>query len=111
MFEYVFFSIFGLVLAYMAYQVFKNKGFRGAMFGAPVAGTLGELDLGRRGMVRTKLKVHRLESNNVNSPEVGLEFVASTIGSWQMIPVSLTKSEAIELSALLAQAAAQSSSP
>jgi len=37
--------------------------------------------------------------------------VASTIRSWQMIPVSLTKSEAIELSALLAQAAAQSSSP
>jgi hypothetical protein len=109
MFDYIFFPIVGLVLAYMLYQVVRNKGFRGAMFGARVAGTVGELDLGRRGMVRTRLKVHRLESKNTNSPEVGLEFVASTIGSWQMIPVALTKSEALELSTLLAQAAAQSS--
>lgn len=107
MFEYVFFAIFGLVAVYMLYQVVRNRGFRGAMFGAPVAGTVGELDLGRRGMVRTRLKVHRLESKDATSPEVGVEFVTSTIGSWHMIPVALTRSEAVALSALLSQAAAQ----
>ena len=107
MLEYGFFAFLGLFAAYMLYQVVRNKGFRGAMFGSPVVGTLGEIDLGRRSMVRTRLKVHRLESRSVDSPEVGLELVTSTIGSWHMMPLSLTKSDALVLSTLLAQAAAQ----
>jgi hypothetical protein len=107
MLEYVFCAIVGFFAAYMLYQVVRNKGFRGAMFGAPVADTVGDLDLGRRGMVRTRLKVHRLESKDATSPEVGVEFVTSTIGSWHMFPVALTRSEAVALSTLLSQAAAQ----
>ncbi|MEP6654380.1 MAG: hypothetical protein ABJA82_13550 [Myxococcales bacterium] len=33
----IFFIIFGLVAASMLYKAIKNRGFKGAMFGAPVA--------------------------------------------------------------------------
>jgi hypothetical protein len=106
-FEYIFFAVFGLVVLNLLYRVVKNRGFRGAMFGAAVARTVGEVDLGRRGMVRTRLKVHSLEAREDGSPEVGIEFVATTIGSFSMTPLSLTRDQAHALSTLLSQAATE----
>lgn len=77
------------------------------MFGAPLARTVGEIELGRRGMVRTRLKVHRLEPRDATSPAIGIEFVATTIGSFSMTPLSLTRDQALALSVLLSRAAAE----
>ena len=106
-FEYLFFAVVALFGLHLLYQVVRNRGFRGAMFGAPVARTIGELDLGRRGMLRTRLKVHCLERRDDASPDVGIELVHTTFGSFAMSPLCLTRDQANSLSALLSQAAAE----
>jgi hypothetical protein len=106
-FAHVFLALFGLALLYFLYQVIKNRGFRGAMFGAPVARTIGEVDLGRHGMVRTRLKVHRLEPRDASSPETGIEVWTTTVGAFSVAPLPLTREQAVTLSTLLSQAAAE----
>jgi hypothetical protein len=105
--EYVFFALFVLALLYFLTQVIKNRGLRGAMFGAPVVRTIGELDLGRRGMVHARLKVHRLETRDTMSPEIGVEVLSTTVGSIGAMPLPLTRAQALTLSTLLSQAAAE----
>jgi hypothetical protein len=109
-FEYVFFAVFGLVVIGLLYQIIRNRGFRGAMFGAPVARMVGEVDLGRRGMVWTRLKVHRLESRNADSPEIGIEIVAKTFGSFGITGHSLSREQAVALSELLSEAVSEGGS-
>lgn len=104
-FQHIFFALFGLVAPNLLFQVIRNRGFRGAMFGAPAARTIGEIDLGRRGMVRTRLRVHRLEPRDTTSPEIGIEVVATTIGSFGITGHSLTRDQAVALSNFLSQAA------
>jgi hypothetical protein len=103
--EYIFFAVFGAVVLHLLYQVISKGGFRGAIFGAPVIRTIGAMDLGRKGLLRTRVKVHCLEARENDSPSVGIEVVHSTVGSFSMSPVSLTREQARELSVLLSQAA------
>lgn len=106
--QYLFFLVFGLGAAYFAFQVVRNRGLRGAMFGARLVRTIGELDLGRRGMVRTTLKVHCLEPRDSASPTVGVELVATSYGGFGMTPIALTSEQASGFAALLAQAVRES---
>lgn len=102
----IFFVIFGLVAANLLYRVIKNRGFKGAMFGAPVSRQVAEMELSSRGIVKTKLKVHLLSPRDPGEgPHVGVEVIQSTIGSWEMKPVALTRMEAKELADELARAA------
>jgi hypothetical protein len=108
---YLFFAVFGLVAVAMLWRVIKNRGWRGAMFGAPVRRLVSELDLGRKGMIRTRLRLHVLDpSDPAEGPHVGVEVVLSTIGSWEMKPISLTRIEAQRLAEELALAARESAS-
>ena len=91
----IFFVIFGLVAASTVFKVIKNRGWKGAMFGAPVGRQTGEMELPRRGMIKTKLKIHVLDPADAGEgPHVGVELIHSTIGSWEMKPLSLTREEA-----------------
>ena len=103
--EYLFFGLFGAVVLHLIYQVISKGGWRGALYGAPVIDTVGSMDLGRKGLLRTRLKVHRLEAREPGSPCVGIEFMHTTIGSFNVSPLPLTKDQAHMLSALLSQAA------
>jgi hypothetical protein len=105
--EHIFGTLAGLALVFFLYQVIKNRGFRGAIFGAPVVRTIGELDLGRQGMVRTKLRVHRLETAEPSSPEIGIEVSTTTIGSFNIAPIRLSRSQAMALNTLISQAVAE----
>ncbi len=102
--EYFVFVVFGLVAAHLLYKVVRNRGFRGAMFGAPVGRTVGEIALRSRGLVQCRLKVHTLIASS-NAPQIGLEIAHSTVGSWHMTPVSLTADEARQLADALGRAA------
>ena len=102
-FEYLFFVALGLVAASTLYRVIRNRGFRGALFGAPVRATVGEIELRPRGLVKSRLKIHTLGGGR-DSPQVGLEITHSTVGSWQMTPVSLTADEARRLAEALERA-------
>ena len=107
----IFFMLFGAVAASMIFKVIKHRGWKGAMFGAPVREMLAELELSRRGMTKTKLKVNVLDPHDPGEgPHVGVEVIHSTIGSWEMKPVSLTRAEARRFAEALLQAAAPSDS-
>jgi hypothetical protein len=110
-FEYLFFAAVGLITAGMLFKVIRNRGFRGAMFGAPLRRLVWELELETRGMVKTRLKIHVLEPRNASAgPHVGIEVVHSTFGSWQMSPIALTRVEAQKLADQLSAASRESAS-
>ncbi|MGH9713396.1 MAG: hypothetical protein ACRD5M_08880 [Candidatus Acidiferrales bacterium] len=97
-----------LAVGNFVYQAFKNHGVKGAIFGAPIGRTVGELDLGKNGPMSTKLKIHTLKSNELGTPTVGIELVNKSVASYQMMPIRLTTEQAGVLKELLAQAAAES---
>jgi hypothetical protein len=97
--------VFGAVLVPTIYKAVRNRGLRGAMFGAPLLQKIGELELSRGGLTKTKLRVHALDPRDrVDGPHVGIEVVRSTFASWEMSPVSLTRSEARQLADELSRA-------
>jgi hypothetical protein len=102
--NYLFFAFFAFAVGSMLYKIVRNRGFRGALFGAPVQSTVGEMELHSRGMVKSRLKVHEL-AGRANGIEVGLEIIHSTVGSWQTVPVALSASEARRLAEVLQLAA------
>lgn len=105
----VFFVVFGLVAASVVYKAIKNKGLRGAMFGAPLRRLVSDMELEPRGMMKTKLKVHVLDPPDVSGgPHVGVEVIHSTLGSWEMKPISLTRAEAQRLAEQLMLAVKES---
>jgi hypothetical protein len=95
--------IFGVVVAVWIYKLVAHGGLRGAMFGARVKATVGEIDLNAGGFIKQKLLIYRLESGS--DADIGLELRATTLASYQMQPVPLTKAQARTLSQLLAKAA------
>lgn len=103
-FEHLFFGLFAAFGVYAIYGVIKNKGFRGAMFGSPVLQTLGEVQGVKQGLVSVKLKIHVLEGRGDPEKRIGLELVAKSFASWQMMPITLSRSEAKALHSLLQQA-------
>ena len=104
-FELLFWLLFGGFALYFIFNVVRRGGFRGAMFNATVIDTVGEVEGSGQSMVKTKVKVHTLERNGVNL--VGLEFVSTTIASYEMTGLTLTQAEARRLIAALNQAVAK----
>src|SRR5579859_4893865 len=103
-------AIFALGLANLVYQAIKKGGLKGAMFGASITQTIGELDLGKSGpmQMQTMLKVHRLESRAPGTPTVGIELVNRSVVSYHMLPIRLTSEQAGALREFLARAVADS---
>jgi hypothetical protein len=105
--EALVYLILGAPALYLLFTVVRNRGFRGAMFGAPVTRTVGEIDLGRRRMVRTTARAYLLESGSPSAPEIGLEFSSKRFGRWNVFPLALTREQVRVFTVLLAEAAAQ----
>ena len=101
----IWYAVVALVLANLLYGIVKNRGLKGAMFGAPVTQTVGEIDLGRRGPLRTKLRVHTLDPRDATTPRVGLELVTTSLMSFSARGVPLTSEQARELGKYLSAAA------
>ena len=99
-FNYLFWTVFALVALTFLYRIVKHGGFKGAMFGADIARTVGEVECAKQSMVSSVIKVHVL-GGSASERAVGLEIVAKSIGSYQMFPVALSAAEARKLSALL----------
>jgi len=109
-FNYVFSAFFAVAVGSTLYQILRNRGFRGAMFGAPLRSTIVEIQLERRGMVKSQVKVHQLDGH-AKGIDVGLEIIHSTIGSWHAVPVSLSAADARRLAEVLDLAARNAASP
>lgn len=100
LFPFLFFAVFAFVAGSFVVKIFKHGGLKSAMFGAPIVGTVGEASGGGGKLMKLAVKVHRLGGS---SPEkaIGLEFVAKSFASYQMLPVTLSVAEAQRLSQLL----------
>ena len=90
------------VIAFFAlsfvYKIFKNGGIKGALFGSPIKQTIGEVvESGKT--IKSSLKIHQLENG-----KIGIEFITKTIGSYQVMPLSLSKIETENLISLLKSA-------
>jgi hypothetical protein len=105
-----FFFLFGMMVLYFTFQMVKNKGLKGALFGKPIAETVGELDLGTRRMARMRLRVHVLRSDDGRPADVGVEFTAKTFGGFSMMPVPLTVEQSKTLAMMLSDASSRAES-
>ena len=102
-FPFLFFAVFALVVGSFIYKVLKHGGLKAAMFGAPIASTIGEVKGGGVKFMNIAVKVHTLGGGSTDKA-VGLELVAKSVASYQMMPVTLSVSEAKKLVTLLQSA-------
>ncbi len=99
--ELVFFAIFFGIIAYFGYSTIRHGGFKGAMFGAKILSSVGEVSSTKRGLMSQKLKVHILDDDDPAGRSVGLELTSSGPGSWSTTPINLSRSEVRRLISLL----------
>jgi hypothetical protein len=92
---------FFAVIAWLLFRAFQFRGLRGAMFGARIQATVGEV-AGGGSVVNTVLKVHVLD--NPPDKAVGIELVAKSLASYQVMPITLSVTEANTLVGLLQSA-------
>jgi hypothetical protein len=102
-----FILLFAVVLGVWIFNLIKHRGVKGAMFGAELRGTVGEMTLNANPLAKSTVKVHRLQPSDPSAgPHVGVELgFSSVLGAWEMRPVPLTRSQAQELAHLIAKAA------
>jgi hypothetical protein len=106
LFDKVFWIIFLAVVGTFAWKIWKNGGFRGAMFGSRVERLIGEVAGERAALHGMKIKVHKLAGTD-GKGTIGVELVAKSFASYQMTPVTLSRDAALQLAALLHAAAQQ----
>jgi len=81
----------------------RHGGFKGAMFGAKVERTVGEVAGEKQGPISTAIKVHLLNRDSAEKL-VGLEFVARGFATYRTTPFALSALEAQKLVLLLQEA-------
>ncbi|GAB5407444.1 MAG: hypothetical protein Aurels2KO_56750 [Aureliella sp.] len=101
MLEGIFFIFFFTVLGWVLFVFFTKRG-KGIMFGGRIIKTFDGISAKRK-IFSNKVKVHAVDGGTVRF--VGLEISTSSIGSYQMIPVTFPASEARQLALLLIEAA------
>jgi hypothetical protein len=102
-FETLFFIIFAAFVGFFLYRIIRHGGFKAGMFGARIDRTVGEVGGEKQGPVSIALKVHILRRDPTEKL-VGVEFVAKSFASYQMMPVTLSISQAQQLASLLNEA-------
>ncbi len=94
--EYIPLLLIGAVAVFFLWRTVKYGGFKGALFGARIARTVGEVDTTGGRFSRTVLKVHVLEGG-AGSKDVGIEVTSRAAMSYHMMPLSLSITGANEL--------------
>lgn len=93
-------AVFALVVGSFVLKIFKYGGLKAAMFGAPIERTVGEAKGGGVKFTSIAVKVHILAGGSPDTA-IGLEFVAKSFASYEMMPVTLSVSEAKKLARLV----------
>jgi hypothetical protein len=79
--------------------------FKSKMFGGRIIRTVGTVEGSGKFMLRTELKVHVLEPKDPKMQKaVGIEFVAKSFLSYQMMPITLSIGESRKLIGFLEDA-------
>ena len=98
--EYLFYVVFAAVAGSMLFKALKHGGFKGAMFGAGIRKTVGEVSGNGPKLMSLSLKVHELDGEP-NDKALGLELVAKSFASYQTTPITLSVTEAKKLADLI----------
>jgi len=96
----LFFAFFGFIL----YRLVRYGGPRGALFASGIDATLGKVSVTNSYLEKLNLEVHKLRSSTERK-WVGVQFNTRRGTSWQFLPLTLSREEALELSELLRKAA------
>ena len=104
----IFFAIAAAIAGSFAYKALKYGGFKAAMLGGRIEQTVGEVEGLGQGPVTVKLRVHALTDDD-GDRAVGIEIVATSIASYQMLPITLTERRAKDLIALVQEALSDAS--
>ena len=100
-------SLFWVAIAaaagFFLFNVIRRGGFKTAIFNAEIGRTIGEVQSTGAALGSQIIKVHLLRKNGQSL--VGLELVSKSIGSYSMVPITLSSDTALSLSTLLQQAA------
>jgi ribosomal protein S28E/S33 len=89
---------------FFLFRIVRYGGFKGAMFGANIERTLGEVQGQSVAGSWTTVKVHVLSSES-KARTVGIEVIGKSIASYQVTPIKLSSIEAQRLASLLQSAA------
>ena len=104
--NYVFLGIFGAIVAVTLHRLVRNRSIAGALFGAPTVEKLGEVAAADSLHMPVQVRVHSLDST-VPYRAVGLELVAKAVGRIRVMPVTLSREQALQLAKLLTEAAGE----
>lgn len=91
-----------LVLVILLFRAVKYRGVTGALFKSRVTRTLGSIDVLNTSAPKLRIKVHALQKSEPGW--VGIEFERFNGDAWQVTPLTLSRSEAEQLSHLLISA-------
>lgn len=92
----------GAIVGWMLFRFFRYGGIIPSLFGARIERTVGEVDIRRGVLSSDTLKVHAL--GGTPNKAIGLESVSKSlggIGGYESSVVSLSRSEARKLAALI----------
>ena len=92
------------ILAYFAYRFIRFRSLMGALLGGRIVEDIGEIDLASPPLTSYRLKVHIIQSSTDALPEVAMAIVAKAPMGASLSPIRLSKSQAMELAALLERA-------
>lgn len=81
------FFLIAAVLGYFVFRFFKHGGFRGALYGSPVAKTFGDLQLARYAGATTTLRVHLLEDGRIVLEQTSRALLSVSLRGIPMGPI------------------------
>src|SRR5689334_5414217 len=99
-------AAFFLVLAWMLLRIVRYGSWRGALFGASIQRTVGEVEGVGALVTNNFLRVHVLDGPPDKA--IGIEIVAKSLASYQMLPITLSLTRARILIDILQSATAAS---
>ncbi len=102
-FPYFIGLIFAAIAITFVVNAIRHGGIKAGIFGAEIERTAGEVQLTRRALGSSTLRVHVLRVRG--ETKVGLELVNKAVLSYQMMPYTISLEQARALADLLESAA------
>jgi hypothetical protein len=96
--------VFAIVAGFFLFKRLRYGSWTGAFVNARIERTIGEIEL-RSSLIRQKFEVHVMEGAQPTERFVGLTIVSKALLSASMTPFKLTRQQALDLAAMLQQAA------
>jgi hypothetical protein len=96
--------VFAILAGFFLFKRLRYGSWTGAFVNARIERTVGEIEL-RSSLISQKMEVHAMEGTPPTEKFVGLTIASKAFLSASMTPFKLTRQQALDLAALLQQAA------